>query len=47
MQKKVLLTEAGLYSLIMKSRKPIARQFEKWGSIIHQPLLVYKKSTFN
>ena len=30
MQDTVVLTEAGLYSLVLKSKKPIAKEFEKW-----------------
>ncbi len=30
MQTTTVLTEAGLYSLILKSRKPVAKEFKKW-----------------
>jgi len=30
LQTTTVLTEAGLYSLILKSKKPVAREFEKW-----------------
>ncbi len=30
MQQTVALTEPGLYSLVLKSRKPIAKEFKKW-----------------
>jgi prophage antirepressor-like protein len=29
-QDMVALTESGLYSLVLKSKKPVAREFEKW-----------------
>lgn len=30
MQQMTVLTEAGLYSLVLKSRKPLAKEFKKW-----------------
>jgi prophage antirepressor-like protein len=30
MQQTMVLTEAGLYSLVLKSKKPVAKEFEKW-----------------
>lgn len=38
-QKTTMLTEAGLYSLIFKSRKPIAKEFKKWVQTIVLPSL--------
>jgi len=41
-QKKLFITEAGLYSLILRSRKPEAKEFKRW--ITHEVLPALRKT---